>query len=121
MRFTSRQRLRRTAEYQAVRSHGRQIVCGTFLFSILAMPEREPPLRRLGVIASRRVGNAVARNRAKRRFRELFRLHQGKLPPSCDIVLIARRSLAAESFAETEARFLKTCSRVNPKPEASRP
>jgi len=65
-------------------------------------------MRRLGVIASRRVGNAVRRNRAKRLLRELFRLHQEALPPSCDVLLIARSRLREASFRELEARYLKT-------------
>jgi ribonuclease P protein component len=118
MRFKSNQRLRRTAEYQTVRTDGRTINCGSFLFSF--MPKAgEPPLRRLGVIASRRVGNAVLRNRAKRRLRELFRIHQDKLPSTGDLVLIARRSLPAESFGETETRFLKACHRVSSLQEPS--
>lgn len=112
MRFNSNQRLRRTAEYQEVRAEGRTINCGSFLFSFL-LRESETPLRRVGVIASRRVGNAVLRNRAKRRLRELFRVHQDKLPPSCDVVLIARRSLPEEPFRETQARFLKACHRAS--------
>jgi len=56
---------------------------------------------RLGLIASRRLGGAVIRNRAKRRIRELFR--QGT--PSAasgrtlDIVVIPRRELVDAPFA----------------------
>ncbi len=112
MRFTSRQRLRRTAEFEAVREKGRRVDCGTFLFSILLPASAEEELRRLGVIASKRVGPAVRRNAAKRRLREVFRLHQEQLPPRCDLVLIARSRLVDEPFARTEERFLKACRRV---------
>lgn len=113
MRFTSKQRLRRTAEYAAVRSDGFRINCGTFFLNFLSREnEIGPPVRRLGVIASRRVGDAVRRNRAKRRLREIFRLNQEQLPFACDIVLIARRSLIDESYRETEERFLKACRRI---------
>lgn len=114
MRFFTKQRLRHTAEFDAVRSGGRRMDCRSFLFSILLpTPEEEEPLRRLGVIASRRVGPAVQRNASKRRLRELFRLHQEKLPTRCDLVLIARSRLLDESFASTEERFLKACKRVS--------
>lgn len=118
MRFTSSQRQLRTKDFQAVRSFGQTINCGTFLFSIL-LRSGAPPLRRLGVIASRRVGNAVRRNRAKRRLREVFRLNQEQLPPACHLVLIARASLPEESFAETQDRFLKACRRVATSPGSS--
>ena|SRR5690625_1782251 len=113
MRFSNRQRLRRTAEFEAVRSGGFRINCGTFLFSILIRESGGgPEIRRLGVIASKRIGGAVERNAAKRRLREVFRLNQERLPSGCDLVLIARRTLLEESFAATEERFRKACRRL---------
>jgi ribonuclease P protein component len=116
MRFTSSQRLRRSAEFEAVRHRGRRVDCGTFLFSILMRSgEEESPLRRLGVVASKRVGPAVQRNAAKRRLREVYRLHQEQVPEGSDLVLIARSSLVEEAFSSTEKRFLKACQRVAPR------
>jgi ribonuclease P protein component len=45
---------------------------------------------RLGCSVSRKVGNAVVRNRYKRLFREAFRLSQHDLPPGVDLILIPR-------------------------------
>lgn len=78
-----------------------------------AHPARRPALRRLGVIASRRVGNAVQRNRAKRRLREVFRLNQDRLPGSCDVVLVARRSTNSAPFRNLEERFRHTLEKLN--------
>lgn len=50
---------------------------------------------RLGLTVSRRVGNAVARNRVKRRVREWFRREQGRLSPGRDYVVIARPGAAS--------------------------
>ena len=50
------------------------------------------------VSASRRVGSAVQRNRAKRRLREAMR--QVELPVGVDVVVIARRSARDCKFAE---------------------
>lgn len=56
--------------------------------------------RRLGVTVSKRVGNAVIRNRVKRRIREWFRHAREGLPKGSDIVVIAYR--AARDFSGCE-------------------
>ncbi|MEZ4290224.1 MAG: ribonuclease P protein component [Myxococcota bacterium] len=53
----------------------------------------------------RKVGNAVVRNRFKRRIREWFRQHRGELPDALDMVVIARRSGAELSFGELDQRM----------------
>ena len=52
----------------------------------------------MGLVVSRKVGPAVARNRFKRLLREAFRLHLGELPEGLDLVVIPRR--AAEPTLE---------------------
>jgi len=47
---------------------------------------------RLGITASRRVGTAVVRNRIKRLVREYFRGSRDRLPPSDDVLVIARKA-----------------------------
>lgn len=50
---------------------------------------------RLGVTASRKVGNSVVRNGVKRRIRTAFRIHRDLLPRGSDVVVIARPGSAA--------------------------
>ena len=58
--------------------------------------DHEPARSRLGVTVSRRIGNAVVRNRVKRRVRECFRkVIRAELPPLTSIVVIARAGAAA--------------------------
>lgn len=57
-------------------------------------PGAAPEGRRLGISASRRVGNAVVRNRVKRGVREWFRRQRETLPEGVDVVVIARRPAA---------------------------
>ena len=65
----------------------------------------EGPVPRLGVTASRKVGNAVARNRVKRGIREWFRTERDLLPRSVDIVVIARPGSAELTAIEVGAEL----------------
>ena len=53
---------------------------------------------RVGITASKKVGNAVARNRARRRLKELYRTNSHRLKKGYDIVLIARSSAVTVDF-----------------------
>jgi ribonuclease P protein component len=72
---------------------------------------------RLGVVASRRLGGAVERNRAKRRLREVFRRGSRPAAPragdrTLDVVAIARRELLDAPFAALEADFQHALRRL---------
>jgi ribonuclease P protein component len=69
---------------------------------------RAPPSSpaRLGVVASRKVGPAVARNRAKRLVREAFRLHPEVFPGGVDVVIIVRPGTHLLGLAELAAEVV---------------
>jgi ribonuclease P protein component len=62
---------------------------------------------RLGVTVSRRVGNAVIRNRVKRWIREWFRKDRGAIGPGLDLVVIARPAAARMTGSETHAALAR--------------
>lgn len=66
---------------------------------------------RLGLAVSRRVGNAVVRNRVKRRLREIFRRNRGALPVA-DLVVIPFASAAQLDFAVLRAEVLDLAARA---------
>ncbi len=68
---------------------------------------------RFGLTASVKIGNAVKRNRARRRLREIYRLNQDKLKPGYDIILVARVRTLNASWAELNAVFDRLCRQLN--------
>lgn len=106
MRFSANQRLRKAKDFQQVRESGFRINCGSF---IAILRKNALGVNRFGVIASSKVGNAVKRNRAKRIFREIFRLNQQHLGESIDIVIIVRYNFEDYGFKDLTARFLRLC------------
>lgn len=62
---------------------------------------------RLGLTVSAKLGHAVARNRVRRRLREIYRLHEDQLVRSRDVVIVARRRAVDSSYAQLERSFLR--------------
>jgi ribonuclease P protein component len=67
---------------------------------------------RVGLITSRRVGGAVARNRVRRRLREIVRRNQQALKGGIWFVVIAGRSAAQTRSAALEAEWLRLARRA---------
>ena len=78
---------------------------------LLLAPREDPGPCRLGVVASKRVGNAVARNRGKRRVREWFR-ENSRVPSATDLVVVLRVGAPALSAAQTEAELDQALGRA---------
>jgi len=81
-------RLKRRAEFVQAAKAGRKAARDSLVLQALARPDSET---RLGFTATKKIGNAVARNRAKRRLRAAARIALGAAPPAgWNLVLIAR-------------------------------
>ncbi len=68
------------------------------------------PYTRFGFAVNSRIGNAVMRNRIKRRLREIVRLHMVSIRPGWDIILIARKPIRSAEYHQLEtacARLLR--------------
>jgi len=102
--FTRKQRLEQSRDFRRLRSQGQSIAQGCLLANWSIAAER--PTSRLGVVTSKKIGNAVERNRARRLLREAFRLHQQAIAKPIDLVLVARPSIAGKSRSEVERDFL---------------
>ena len=101
--FGKAHRVRRKAEFQQVFDAGLRISSRFFTLLIARQPGSVP---RLGIVASRKLGDAVHRNRAKRLIREVFRLNQPlQGGAGVDLVVIPRRELFDASFIEIDKDF----------------
>lgn len=109
-RFGPDARLRHRREFKALDSGGRRL-SGRF-FTLIGKPNGGPQ-DRLGIVASRRVGNAIARNRAKRRLRELFRRRNPQdQERHLDVVAIAKADMVDAPFQTIQADFLAALAKL---------
>ncbi|MEM1353870.1 MAG: ribonuclease P protein component [Planctomycetota bacterium] len=87
-RYTRAHRLSGSRAYQRVFDNKLRKSAGPL--AVLAAPV-DLPHHRLGLVVSRRVGNAVRRHQIKRMLREAFRLNQHDWPGAYDVVVIVYR------------------------------
>ena len=104
-RFSRSSRLKLGRDFLRAKTKGERLSSGCLIANWLLLPAGSSA--RLGVITSRKIGNAVVRSRARRLLRESFRLHQHELSRPVDLVLVARNSIVEKSFAQVEHDFLR--------------
>ena len=104
------ERLRRRREYKSAYANGVKVV-GRYV--VLFVWNHGEGRSRYGVTATRRFGGAVQRNRARRRLRELARLHWQQIDRlEADVVVNVRRGCQDVAWPELEADYLKCLKRV---------
>lgn len=103
------------ADFLAAASSGRKWVNSAF---VLQYKQNECGLVRLGFTVTKKHGNAIARNRIKRRLREAVRLTlKENMPPNGDYVVIARNDALTMEFPKLQTFVIQAFSRIHkPKP-----
>jgi ribonuclease P protein component len=102
--------IRKHLEFQRAQGSGRRVTTSHF---VLVLYSREAgSLARLGIVASRKIGNAVTRNRAKRLVREAFRKTSDLFSPGIDLVVIVRRPLHELKLDDVVAEWRAVASVV---------
>jgi ribonuclease P protein component len=102
--------VRKRSQYLRIQGTGSRVVSPGFVFMLERSSSEQGP--RLGITASRRVGNAVERNRAKRLVREAFRAVRGTWPERADVVVIVRQALGNRKLADVVAEWQAAQSRI---------
>ena len=92
-------RVKKRGEFRQIQSHGAKVHTRHFILMVHpSLVEADHP--RLGVTITKKVGNAVERNRVRRILREVFRRHREVFPAGSDVVIIAKRGAPELGFTE---------------------
>ena len=95
--------LKKNQDFRNVYKNGRSCANKYLVMYIL---ENNTDKNRLGISASKKVGNSVIRHRFARLVRESYRLHENIFNSGLDIVVVARKSAASAGYGEIENALL---------------
>lgn len=95
--FGRREKIRKRNDYLTVYQQGVRSYSEHFT---VIVRRKSTGISRLGITVSKKVGNAVRRNRIKRLVREFFRLNKSRLTTPHDIVIIARKDASSLSYGD---------------------
>ncbi len=108
-------RLVRRSEYDAVYREGRRRTSREFT---AFLRPNALNVSRFGWSIKKALGDAVRRNRIRRRLREIVRLHRQEIAPGWDIVIHPRSSAATADFSALTRELLKLLPPASPLPRA---
>jgi ribonuclease P protein component len=118
-RFPAKQHLKKARDFERLHQEASKF----FSYSLLCFAQKNTlSYHRLGLSVSKKLGNAVERNRIKRILREAFRLHQHEIPPGYDFLWIGKRGQGFE-FHEIEKQvqwLLRKIHRSSPQEKAQK-
>lgn len=110
-RFTKAEHLTLNREFEKVFHEGK--VFKNTMVVLYVVPNNQQ-ISRLGLVVSKKVGNAVRRNRAKRLLREVYRLNKHILTTPVDIIAIARHPFSSDlKLSDIENGFKKLLLQIN--------
>jgi ribonuclease P protein component len=93
-------RLKSRLDFQAVYTKGRSVANRAAVLYVL--PQKPPGITRVGFAAGKKLGNAVVRNRIKRRIKEAVRLLWARVKPGYLVIVIARQSSKEMAFGQLQ-------------------
>jgi len=100
--------LKKNYEFRVVYNRGKSVANQNIVLFIL---KNGGAANRFGMSVSKKIGNAVVRNRVRRRLRESYRLMEPMLRQGYDVVVIARQPIAASTYADIASGFRRLLQR----------
>jgi ribonuclease P protein component len=111
-RLTPIERIRKKSDFTGLYGQGSRFRGQYFTLVFL---RNELGHARLAVVASRKVGTAIVRNRVKRRFRELFRREKGLLREPLDLIVIARPEASRAAWTDLRDAYISAVTTISRK------
>lgn len=97
------EKLVKNAEFQKVYNYGKKTYG---IYSLVFFLKNNLEYNRCGFVASKKIGNAVCRNRIKRLFREYYRSSEDKIQKGYDVIFVGKKN-AGEKFKELKFQEMK--------------
>ena len=101
--------LRKDADFDNVYKRGRSV---GERYVVVFYIKNHRDINRTCFLASKKVGNSVRRNRARRLMRESYRLMKDRLPIGYDIIIIARNTITGRTFFEVDKSIKRVFSKA---------
>ena len=101
--------LKKNHEFRRLYSKGKSVASSVL---VVYCKKTGRPINRLGITVTTKLGKAVARNRVRRRFKEIYRTNEHCLKQGFDIIIVARVKARYSSYQELEKAFFSCCSKL---------
>ena len=101
--------VKKNKEIQEIYRGGKSYITRYFIFYLFRT--KDMPIR-VAVAAGKKLGNAVIRNRVKRRLREIFRQNQYQLQGSGQVLIVGRKPMLDADYREIEKAYLSVCRKI---------
>ena len=111
-KFPKSDRILKRDVFRRVYEEGRKLQYSYFTAFVLQKPALQP---RIGITTTRKTGNSVQRNRARRLVREAFRKNKWLVPNGVDIVINVKQALVRAVYSDFEDEFITFLQRMGKK------
>ncbi len=104
------EKLKKNCEFQKVYNNGKSYA--NHILVVYILHHRNDPTRKIGFSISKKIGNAVVRNRIRRMIVEIYRLNQDRFRNGLDIIIIPRYKIVNSTYQQIEKGLIKLFSKA---------